>query len=95
MKEVTAARTADAERLRNYLRDESSTFYGHADELFLPANQAELADVVRAANESHMLLTVSGGGTSITGSRVPTNGGAVVSVERMTSTGREPPTGFK
>ena len=95
MKDVKAAKTTDPDRIRAYLCDESAAFHGHADALFMPANEPELAELVRAANESRTLLTVSGGGTGITGSRVPLGGGAVVSVERMISVCREPPAGFE
>ncbi len=95
MKDVAAAKITDPERIRAYLSDESAAFHGEASELFLPANEAELAEVVRAASESRTPLTVSGGGTGITGSRVPVGGGAVVSVERMVSIDRERPAGFE
>jgi len=95
MNHVKAAKTTDPGRIRAYLSDESAAFHGHADALFMPGGEAELAELVRAANESRTLLTVSGGGTGITGSRVPLCGGAVVSVERMVAVGREPPAGFE
>jgi D-lactate dehydrogenase (cytochrome) len=95
MKDVAAAKITDPERIRAYLSDESAAFHGEASELFLPANEAELAEVVRVASESRTPLTISGGGTGITGSRVPVGGGAVVSVERMVSIDREPPDGFE
>ena len=95
MKDVAAVTITDPERIGAYLSDESAAFHGHAAELFLPANEAELAEVVRAANESRTPLTLSGGGTGITGSRVPVGGGAVVSLERMVSVDRDPPEGFE
>ncbi len=102
MDNLRTAKITDPERIRGYLSDESAAFHGHADEVYLPANEAELAEVVRAANKSRTLLTVSAGGTSITGSRVPMCGGAVVSVERMTAVGAgsrpalaEPQPGFE
>jgi D-lactate dehydrogenase (cytochrome) len=85
----------DPERIRAYLGDESAAFHGSATELFLPEDEAELADVVRAANASGLALTISAGGTSITGARVPMGGGAVVSVERMVGVGGDPPDGFE
>ena len=89
------AKVTDPDRIRNYLSDESAAFHGRADELFLPANEAEVAEIVRSANRTRTLLTVSGGGTGITGSRVPMNGGAVLSVERMVCAGSEPQDGFE
>ena len=95
MEGPTAARITDPDRIRNYLSDESAAFHGRAEELYLPASEAEVAEIVRAANESHTLLTVSAGGTSITGSRVPMSGGAVLSMERMVRVERRPPPGFE
>ncbi len=95
MQNVTVARITDPDRIRNYLTDESAAFHGRATQVFLPANEAELAEVVRAANQSHTPLTISAGGTSITGSRVPVHGGAVLSVERMTAPEGTPKPGFE
>lgn len=79
----------DPSRIASYLSDESAAFKGKADIVYLPANEAELVDIVHKANENKTLLTISGAGTSLTGSRVPTLGGAVVSIEKMTSVARE------
>jgi len=83
-------RITDPDRIRNYLRDESAAFEGHADTLFLPADEDELAQVLAEATRREMPVTVSGAGTSITGSRVPVHGGAVLSVERMTGVADRP-----
>jgi D-lactate dehydrogenase (cytochrome) len=83
------------DRVRTYLSDESAAFHGRAEAVWLPADEAELAEVVREANRSGTLLTLSGGGTSITGSRVATCGGAVVSTERIVAPVGEPPPGFE
>jgi D-lactate dehydrogenase (cytochrome) len=73
----------DPERIRKYLGDESGSFHGCAEALYLPTNEDELAAVLMDAAR-RMPVSLSGGGTSITGSRVPMFGGAVVSMERMT-----------
>jgi len=95
MQGVAAATITDPGRIRGYLGDESGAFHGRAEAVYLPAGEAELAEVVRAANASRTPVTVSAGGTSITGSRVPLHGGAVLSVERMVAVHREPPAGFE
>ncbi len=95
MEGLHAARITNPDRLRAYLSDESASFRGHAAELFLPATEQEVVEVVRAANRSQTLLTVSGAGTSITGSRVPTCGGAVLSTERMVAVDSPTPAGFE
>jgi len=94
MGDPRCTRITDPDRIRNYLSDESASFHGRAETLYLPADEAEVVGVVRAANETGMLLTVSGGGTSITGSRVP-GGGAVLSVERMVGVHSAPRQGFE
>jgi len=85
----------DPDRIRGYLADESAAFHGRADKLYLPETEAQVADVVRAANASHTPLTLSAAGTSITGSRVPMDGGAVLSVERMVSVEQAPEGAFQ
>lgn len=84
----------DKARLRAYLTDESAAFRGRADKLLLPENEAQVAEALRLANDARTLLTISGGGTSITGARVPMNGGAVLSLERMVRCERPAPQGF-
>lgn len=94
MAETRCAKITDPDRIRNYLTDESAAFHGRADALYLPADEADVVEVMRAANASHTPLTISAGGTSLTGSRVPT-GGAVLSVERMAGAGARPREGFE
>ncbi len=95
MNGLRAARVTAPDRIRAYLSDESASFRGHAEELLLPATEREVVEVLQAANRSRTLLTVSGAGTSITGSRVPTSGGAVLSTERMVAVSSPAPAGFE
>jgi D-lactate dehydrogenase (cytochrome) len=81
--EMTIKKIEDQEIIRNYLTDESNIFHGHASALFLPENVAELASVLQWSDKNDVLVSISGGGTSITGSRVPLNGGVVISLEKM------------
>ena len=64
-----------------YLAD-ASGYRGRADELLLPANEAEVVDIVRRASAANIPVTISGGGSGLTGGRVP-NGGWLVSLEKL------------
>lgn len=75
--------TTDADALRPYLGDESSAFSGHAECAYFPTNAAEVAEILTNATSSRTPVTVSGGGTSITGARVPTRGGWIIAMDRM------------
>ena len=64
-----------------YLED-ASGYKGHAEALFVPANEAELQAILREANEKRIPVTIAGAGTGLTGARVA-QGGWVVSIERF------------
>ena len=73
------------------LDEESRTTYG-ADALkrgrspeavVLPANSKEVAAIVRLCAKHHVPIVPRGGGTGYTGGAVPTEGGIVISLERM------------
>ena len=66
-----------------YLAD-ASGYRGHADELLLPDNEAAVVDVVRDAAAAGIPITISGGGSGLTGGRVP-DGGWLVSLEKLNS----------
>ncbi|HKJ86616.1 MAG TPA: FAD-binding oxidoreductase, partial [Spirochaetia bacterium] len=78
-------RLTDPVSIAGYTGDESSSFHGSAEAVVLPRNVDEVCEVVAAAQATRTPLTVSGAGTSITGSRVP-DGGIVLSVERLRNT---------
>ncbi|TVR56825.1 MAG: FAD-binding oxidoreductase [Spirochaetaceae bacterium] len=73
----------DPEKIRNYLSDESAAMHGSADAVFFPTDANQVSALLLAAQQQEKPVTISAGGTSITGSRVPTGGGWVLSVERM------------
>lgn len=75
--------TCDAEKIRNYLSDESSAMTGAAEKVFFAETAGHVSAVLRAARRAGRKVTVSAAGTSITGARVPLSGGWIVSVERM------------
>ncbi len=64
-----------------YLED-ASGFHGRAERLFVPRNEDELAETLRAASSLSAPVTVAGGGTGVTGGRVA-EGGWIVSVEKL------------
>jgi FAD/FMN-containing dehydrogenase len=64
-----------------YLAD-ASGYRGHADELLLPDNEAAIVDIVHSAAAAGIPITISGGGSGLTGGRVP-DGGWLVSLEKL------------
>ncbi len=66
-----------------YLADASS-YRGRADELLLPENEAAVVEIMRRASAAGMPVTLSGGGSGLTGGRVP-DGGWLVSLEKLNS----------
>jgi len=72
----------DQDILIGYLEDSSNLSGGHAEALVLPSDIEELSEFVKDANSSKTPITVSAGGTSTTGSRIPF-GGAIVSTEKF------------
>jgi FAD/FMN-containing dehydrogenase len=65
----------------SYLED-ASGFRGHADKVYVIANELNLAEVMAAASAGRTPVTIAGAGTGITGGRVPL-GGVVISLERF------------
>ncbi len=76
----------DPAAIEPYLTDESNAFkapLGKVSEVLLPESVHDLASILSSANSSRTPCTVSGAGTGITGSRVPMQGGCVISLERL------------
>src|SRR5438477_6432793 len=65
-----------------YLTD-ASGYRGSAERIFLPASEAEVADVLREATAARIPVTIAGAGTGLTGGRVPQTGW-LVCLERLT-----------
>lgn len=74
--------STDQSVIRNYLTDESSTFMGFAEKVYFPQNEREIAQILKYADMKKIPVTISGAGTSITGSRVPF-GGVILSTEKL------------
>ena len=65
----------------SYLTDESR-LRGSAERLFFPSSEAEAAAVLKAAADSGIPVTISGGRTGIAGGAVP-EGGWLMSLDKM------------
>jgi D-lactate dehydrogenase (cytochrome) len=72
----------DQDSIKSYFEDSSNLKGGHADGIVIPDSIGELSEFVKKANRDRQPITVSGGGTSTTGSRIPF-GGVVISLERF------------
>ena len=70
--------------IKNYFEDSSNMKGGRAEKVVLPESAEEAAIVLKEANSKKIPVTVSGGGTGTTGSRIPF-GGIVISTERLNS----------
>lgn len=71
------------EFLETYLKD-ASNYSGSAEILFIPESIDEIDDAFREIKSLGIPLTVSGGGTGLSGGRVPESG-AVLSMEKLDS----------
>lgn len=73
---------SDRDSIKNYFEDSSNLKGGHAEKVVIPENVKELSSFLKDASSKKMPVTVSGGGTGTTGSRIPF-GGIVLSTERF------------
>src|SRR4051812_48548907 len=64
-----------------YLEDASGAT-GHADRICIPGNESELLGLLREAAREHAAVTIAGGGSGLTGGRVP-QGGWLISMEKF------------
>lgn len=69
------------DEISDYLTD-ASCYVGFCDNLLIPETIDEIVEIVRNANQTGRMLTISSAGTGLTGSRVPL-GGDVISMERF------------
>ncbi|MEO8592963.1 MAG: FAD-binding oxidoreductase [Candidatus Solibacter sp.] len=65
-----------------YLEDASGLQGGHAERIYTPSTDQEIAGILREAAAARTPVTVSGAGTGVAGGRVPF-GGWVVSLEKF------------
>lgn len=73
---------SEIDELVPYLTDASNMPGGHAEKLFLPECEAEIAEILKDANEKGISVTVSGARTGTVGGAVPF-GGWVISLEKL------------
>jgi D-lactate dehydrogenase (cytochrome) len=64
----------DKDFIKCYFEDASGLLGGNADEAILPENQEEAADILKDRGLSRDPVTISGGGTGVTGGRIPFSG---------------------
>lgn len=62
--------------------EDSSGYRGEAERVVVPADLAEVREVVRTCTAQNIPLTIAGAGTGLTGARVP-HGGWVISLEKF------------
>src|SRR3989338_3663747 len=72
----------DADIIKGYFEDYSGLLGGYADRVILPENEKEVHDIMAEANSKKIPITISGGGTGVTGARIPF-GGWVIATERL------------
>jgi len=74
------------ESIERFLSDESNAFVAKLETVkvvYYPETEEDIVEIMQTANRKGLKVTVSGGGTGLTGSRVPIGGGIIVSMERM------------
>jgi D-lactate dehydrogenase (cytochrome) len=69
------------EEIQNYLYD-SSNYRGKCDAVYIPEDTSEIPGMLKEFNDKKIPVTISGGGTGLTGARVPQSG-VVISTEKL------------
>jgi D-lactate dehydrogenase (cytochrome) len=70
------------DEIQNFLTDASNMVGGSLDKVIFPESAAEIAEVLREADQSGTPVTVSGAGTGLVGGRVPF-GGTVLAMDKL------------
>ncbi|MFP4248398.1 MAG: FAD-binding oxidoreductase [Armatimonadota bacterium] len=77
-------RSTDPELIARYASDESNTFFAEdVAEVVFPESEEDVARILRETTGSRTPVTISGAGTGLTGARVATDGGIVMTMELM------------
>ena len=72
-----------ADKFQDYLTDEAAIIKnGFAEKIFFPVNHGEVMKIVLEASNTKTPITVSGGGTGLSGGRVPL-GGWIIATDEM------------
>ena len=72
--------------IARYISDESNAITARPESVsavYFPESEEDIIEAVKVASNGKLRITTSGAGTGITGSRVPMNGGIVISMEKM------------
>ncbi|MFP4498271.1 MAG: FAD-binding oxidoreductase [Vulcanimicrobiota bacterium] len=72
----------EQEIISEYLTDEAGAMKGEAEKIFFPETEEQVVSVLKWAYDNHTPVTISGGGTGITSSRVPL-GGVILSTDKL------------
>lgn len=72
----------DSDIIKGYFEDYSGLLGGYADKVILPENEKEAMDILIEANAKKIPVTISGGGTGVTGARIPF-GGWVIATDNL------------
>jgi FAD/FMN-containing dehydrogenase len=75
-------RALESTEINSSYVEDASGFRGHADRLFIPETEEEIAEILRSATNQKIPVTVLGAGTGVTGGRVA-RGGWLVSTEKF------------
>ncbi|MCY3410271.1 MAG: FAD-binding oxidoreductase [Candidatus Heimdallarchaeota archaeon] len=67
-----------------YLVDEAALIKGTADKIFFPRTPHQVAEIIIDANINKIPVSISGGGTGLSGGRVPL-GGWIIATDKMVS----------
>lgn len=72
----------DPDTIHGWLEDNSGLSGGYAEKVVLPQEEKEIADFLREMSKNNMPVTVAGGGTGVSGARVPF-GGVVLATDKL------------
>ena len=72
----------DADIIKGYFEDYSGLLGGYADKVILPENEKDVREILLEASAKNTPVTISGGGTGVTGARIPF-GGWVIATEKL------------
>ncbi|MCD6360126.1 MAG: FAD-binding oxidoreductase [Armatimonadetes bacterium] len=77
-------RTSEQQVIEQFITDESNDFYAEGvTEVVYPESEDDVAQVLAEATASGTPVTVSGGGTGLTGGRCAVHGGIVMAMDHM------------
>ena len=64
----------DKDIIKSYFEDESGLLGGYADEVMFPDGEKDIVNILRDSSSKKIPITISGGGTGVTGARVAFGG---------------------